>query len=147
VGEKGTILIADRNRHVREFLKREMAGDGYEVRLANTAAQVLNYAFGPDRIDLVIIDPDFPDMNEGQLLKEIEDRIPTLPVVVHAFSSEPPSWIGNPKTAVFVEKEGASIEDLKRVVRDLLQFAQPRIGGGSAHDEAAYQGRQLPKKT
>lgn len=131
MGEKGTILIADRSRHVREFLKREMAKDGYDVRLANTAAEVLKCAFGPDPLDLIIIDPDFPDMNESQLLKHIEDRIPTLPVVVHAFSWEDPFPGGNWRTAAFVEKEGRSIEDLKRVVRDLLKAAH--LGHAGEH--------------
>ena len=40
-----TILIADRNPHVRKFLQREMTTAGYRVQLADTAREVLKWAF------------------------------------------------------------------------------------------------------
>ena len=40
-----TILISDRNRNVREFLKREMMGEAYRVRLAKSWREVLGYFF------------------------------------------------------------------------------------------------------
>lgn len=42
---KFTILIADRNSNVREFLKREMMTEGYRVRLAKDSREVLKWAF------------------------------------------------------------------------------------------------------
>lgn len=34
MAKKFTILTADRNRNVREFLKREMIAEGYRVKVA-----------------------------------------------------------------------------------------------------------------
>jgi len=122
VGKEFTILIADRNRNVREFLKREMIAAGYSVRVARNGREVLKWVYNYEPIDLLILDPDLPDASELSILEKIEDRIPTLPVVVHAFSSD---YVNNPSvmdnTIAFVEKNGSSIEHLKKVIFELLR--------------------------
>ena len=40
----GKILIADRNRHVREFLQRELEAEGYQVTAASKAETALKLA-------------------------------------------------------------------------------------------------------
>ena len=35
------ILIADRNRHVRDFLRRELGAEGYQVEVARDGREVL----------------------------------------------------------------------------------------------------------
>ena len=124
--EPFTILIADRNRHVREFLKREMEAAGYKIRLAKTGREVLQFAYLQDPLDLIILDPDLPEAEELGLLAKLQDRIPNLPVVLHAFpfrnGNRPPDTLS---TAIFVEKSGNSIEGLKEAVTHLLQNAVP----------------------
>ena len=39
--DKFTILIADRNRHVREFLRRELMAEDYCVEVAKDGREVL----------------------------------------------------------------------------------------------------------
>ena len=115
-----TILIADRNGHVRDFLEREMMAEGYKIRVAKNAKEVLKWVFHHDPIHLVVLDPDLPDSDEVPLLEKINDRIPTLPVVIHAFSLEttiPPEILNK---VIFVEKLGNSIEQLKKVVSETL---------------------------
>lgn len=51
-----TILIADRNRHVRELLRREFEADGYRVRLARDDRQVLTVINSAEPLDLLILD-------------------------------------------------------------------------------------------
>jgi DNA-binding NtrC family response regulator len=121
-----TILIADRNRHVREFLKREMMAAGYRVRLAKNGREVLEQVYHHEPLDLLILDLDLPDSGEAAILESIEDRIPTLPVVVHSFLSEYANHPAVLSTAVFVEKKGSSIEPLKRVVFDVLNKSNPK---------------------
>ena len=70
------ILVADRNPHVRELLKRELAQEGLQVITANSWREVLEYAFGPTMIDLLIVDPNLPDMDTERLLQKIGNRIP-----------------------------------------------------------------------
>ena len=119
-----TILIADRNSHVREFIKREMTKEGFRVLLAETGKDVIEMVNRCIPLDLVLLDPDLPDMEETELLKKIEDRFPRLPVVIHAFDSEETNYFLYLKQAAFVEKAGRSIEILKQVVIEILEAAK-----------------------
>ncbi len=121
-----TILIADRNRHVRELLRREMRAEGYRVRLAKNGREVLEQIYQYEPLDLLILDPDLPDASEVTVLDSIEDRIPTLPVVVHTFLSDYANKNDVLSTAVFVEKKGSSIESLKKAVSDALHNSNPK---------------------
>lgn len=125
-GQTFTILIADRNPNVREFLKREMITEGYRVRLAKNGREVLRWIYHHEPLDLVILDLDLPDATDASLLEKLNDRIPSLPVVVHAFSTEYEAAIDVSLPVAFVEKEGNSIEDLKKVVADMLLKARPK---------------------
>lgn len=42
--KKFTLLIADRNRNVREFLKRELIAEGYGVKVARNGQEILKWA-------------------------------------------------------------------------------------------------------
>lgn len=103
-----------------------MMAAGYEVRLAKTGREVLQFAYHHDPLDLIILDPDLPGAEQLDILEKLQDRIPTLPVVIHAFPFEegkkPPDALN---TASFVEKSGNSIEGLKKAVIDLLENSVP----------------------
>lgn len=118
--KKFTILIADRNPHVREFLKREMISEGYRVRLAKDGREVLACVYHHDPLDLLILDPDLPDSSGPAILEKIGDRIPSIPVVVHTFLSDYAGYQTSPGTIAFVEKKGNSVEHLKKVVFEAL---------------------------
>ena len=124
--EPFTILIADRNRHVREFLKREMIEEGYRVQVAKNGREVLKLGFNHEPLDLLILDLDLPDASELDVLGKLQDRIPVLPVVVHAFLSEYIDQSAVLSTAAFVEKKGTSIDRLKKVVLDVLRESYPK---------------------
>jgi CheY-like chemotaxis protein len=112
-------LIADRNPHVRKFLKRELEAEGYRIRLAESGIEVLKWAFHPDRLDLIILDPDLPDTGAGQLMDKLKDRIPPLKVVIHAFLSDYAAPHDTLNADAFIEKGGNSIESLKKAILDL----------------------------
>ena len=118
-----TILIADRNSHVREFLRREMASEGFQVRLAQSGREVLKWIYHHEHVDLLILDPDFPDSEESELLKKLANRIPSLPLIIHALRSDEDSDFSALKQAVFVEKGGSSVEELKHMVKKLLSLS------------------------
>ncbi|MFX0199509.1 MAG: response regulator [Candidatus Hodarchaeota archaeon] len=119
--EPFTILITDRNRHVREFLKREMVAEGYQVKLAKSGREIMKLVFSQGHLDLVILDLDLPDAGELDILERLQDRIPVLPVVVHTFLPE--YFISS---AAFVEKSGTNIDRLKEVVFDILRKSYPK---------------------
>jgi len=115
-----TLLIADRNPHVRKFLQREMTAAGYRVQLADNAHEVIKKAFRREPLDLVILDPDLPDADESQMLHHLLNRVPALPVVVHTYASEYGDAFKDMEELFFVEKGGSSVERLKQVVYDIL---------------------------
>ena len=126
---KHTILIGDRNRHIREFLMREMGAEGYRIRLAKNAREVIQQICSPEALDLVILDLDMPDMEVLSILEEIENRLPTLPLIIHTYHTDYAEHSKVMAMATFVEKTGNSIDDLKKVVRQVLRKTHPEIPG------------------
>ena len=115
-----TILIADRNSHVRELLRREMIAEKYDVLVAENSKEILKRAFQREPLDLLILDPDLPDAEEASLFKKLLDRIPALPIILHTFSAEEERRKTLPQNAMVVEKSAGSIEELKVLVSRLL---------------------------
>ncbi|MBN2125024.1 MAG: response regulator [Deltaproteobacteria bacterium] len=116
-----TLLIADRNPHVREFLKREMTAEGFVVRLARNGLEVMQSLFKQGPPDLLILDLDLPDSDEMSVLDEIQTCFPNLPVVVHTFLSECTDRLAVLQTTAVVEKQGNNVDRLKKVVMRVLQ--------------------------
>lgn len=118
------ILIADRNRHVREFLEREFAAEGYRVICAGDAREVLEKISGEPSLDLAILDLEIPYTEGLSLLERIQNRRPPLPLVIHSFITEATDIWKEKPVASFVEKSG-NIEYLKLAVLELLQKFYP----------------------
>ncbi len=116
-----TILVADRNRYVREFLRRELTEEGYEIILAKSAQEILDLIQGKRDMHLLILDVDVPCAKEMSILEKAENRIPPLPVVVHSFSSDYREGMSQSDTTVFVEKMGTNVDQLKRVVSEVIE--------------------------
>lgn len=122
-----TVLIADRNPHVRCFIKRELAAEGFRVIIAESGQEILKLSFGPTPLDLIAIDPDLPDMDSAALLQKLSRRIPPVPVVLHTLPGE--EITDNMRgMIVFVEKGGRSIERLKAVIADILSSRKKSPG-------------------
>ncbi|MBR9981780.1 MAG: response regulator [Desulfatitalea sp.] len=114
-----TILIADRNPYVRQFLQREMHRAGYAVLLADSGRQVLFWVERGLALDLIILDPDLPDADICHLLKQLNHRFPQLPIVIHGHAEDEAKCIHN-KGIRFVEKGGNSVERIVQVVENAL---------------------------
>jgi len=117
-----TILIAERNRHVRELLKREMSAEGYRVHTAANAAQLLDAVSTERPPDIVVLDLDLPDAGGRRIIGEVKSLAPNVPVILHTLSvdADTPSING---TVAFIEKQENSIDELKKRVGDLLGCA------------------------
>lgn len=116
-----TILIADRNPNVRELLKREFMALGYRIILAKNGNDVLRTIYNPEPLDLVILDLGLPDENGLRILQRVQDRIPTLPVIVHSFFADYAEVRPDNPLTSFVEKKGDSVEILKKMTVRLLK--------------------------
>ncbi len=119
------ILIADRNRHVREFLKRELMAAGYQVLVARDGREVMVLAGAEKAPDLLILDLEIPYGGGFALVERLKDFRAGLPIVIHSFLSEL-SGLQTSMTGVtaFVEKNGDT-QCLKTAVEDLLRRSYP----------------------
>jgi len=115
-----TILIADRNPHIRKFLIRELADSGYDVCSVDNANDLLQMIYRNDRIDLLVLDPDFPCMEALDLAHKIVDRVPQIPVVLHCVRGSDDFSGLYGAHAVQIEKNGQSVEILKETIHRLL---------------------------
>jgi CheY-like chemotaxis protein len=118
------ILIADRNRHVREFLRREFREAGYRVQAAKDGREILLMIDVSEPPDLLILDLEIPLVDGLEILDLLHGRMPPLPVVVHAFLSEHVNQPALEKASALVEKKGDP-DCLKRAVREVLQSNYP----------------------
>jgi DNA-binding response OmpR family regulator len=116
-----TILVADRNPHVRAFLGRELAAEGYEVMTAKDGRDLLRMLSSSESPHLLVLDLELPDVSGLQILMELQDRKPLLPVVIHTFRTEYADHPALKKAAAFVEKTGDHIESFKAVIGGVLQ--------------------------
>ncbi|AFM25386.1 response regulator [Desulfomonile tiedjei] len=118
------ILITDRNRYVRELLRREFRETGFRVQTAKNCSEVLSMVDANDPPDLLILDLEIPFGNGLQILERMQARVPPLPVVVHAFLAE---YVNQPAlrlAAALVEKRG-DIHILKSAVVEALERIYP----------------------
>jgi len=116
-----TILIADRNRNVRDFLRREFSTEGYEVVVAEDGERILAEI---DRVDLLIFDIEMPGADSIRIFEKTQNRKPPLPVVVHTFLTEESQRAYSGKGEVYIQKSG-NIEYLKSAVADMLNKFYP----------------------
>src|SRR6201993_1977848 len=77
----GSILIVDDEAAIRESLETLLAIEGYSVETARTAEEGLAMLAASPR-DLVLLDFALPDRNGLEVLDEIRQRDPGLPVIM-----------------------------------------------------------------
>ena len=119
------ILLADRNRHVRDFLRRELSAEGYVVEVARDGREVLERLNGDDPPHLLILDLEIPYLDETEVWARLQDRQPALPVVIHSFLPAYPTNLSLPIAATFLEKKGDT-DLLKAVVAEMIGKHYPK---------------------
>jgi CheY-like chemotaxis protein len=119
-----SLLVADRNPHVREFLKRELGSRRYEVEVAKDGREVLAMLEGDRQCDLVVMDLDLPFVDGLTLLEEIARRRTGLPVVLHGFLGECADHPALRCAAACVEKKG-NLDKLFSTIKEVLQRWYP----------------------
>lgn len=127
-----TILIADRNSHVRMFLMRELMAEGYRVKLAATGANVLTMVYAREGTDLLILDPDLPGCERDTMLEILGERIPALPVVLHTHRrKEEERFPEDAHWLTIIEKTGDSVERIKEAVVQMLKSSSDTTAAAS----------------
>jgi DNA-binding NtrC family response regulator len=116
---KYTILIADNNIHVRNFLARELGDPRHDILQAANHMQLFARIFGKQTPDLIIFDLDIPYINCIDVLKQIQDITPPIPVIVYSYLLEYRDHPLVQRTRGFVEK-GGDIIALQNLVAEIL---------------------------
>jgi len=116
-----SILIADRNPHVRKFLRQELSTDGFHVLIAKNGQEVLRLLNEGDLPDLLILDLDIPHVSGLEILKKLQDQELRFPIVVHTFLTKYADHPAVRNSAAFVEKTGDNVDGFKLVINDVLR--------------------------
>jgi two-component system phosphate regulon response regulator OmpR len=75
------VLIIDDDSRLREFLRISFELEGYAVREADSAAQAL-VAIEHQAPDLVLLDVVMPGVDGWQMLRELQERHGSIPVIM-----------------------------------------------------------------
>ena len=121
MADMSTIVIADRNPHIRDFLSKEFSREGYHVIVAKDGKQLMDMLNSSSLPALLIMDLDIPCANGLQVLQWLRGHCPTVPVVIHTDYTE---FMGHSlvqDAAAFVEKTGYNVELLKATARRVLR--------------------------
>jgi DNA-binding response OmpR family regulator len=120
-----TILVADRNRNVRDFLRRELSAEGYEVAVAGDGDRILAEIEREDGVDLLVFDLEMPDADCSKIFEKTQKRRPPLPVVIHTFLTEESERnFSLNKGEIYIEKSG-NVDHLKTAIADMLKRFYP----------------------
>lgn len=122
--ENFTLLIADRNRNIREFLQRELITDGYRVLLACDGRQVLKI-IEKEAPDLLVIDPDIPYADELRVLENLQNANQFIPLLVHTLLPGDTIKSFIQKAEGFIEKDGNNLTNLKDTITQVLSKHYP----------------------
>lgn len=123
MGIRNKILIADRNPHIRDYLKRELSSCGYHVYPVENPKELLKLIYSRSAIDLLVLDPDFPGVDLIETARKIANRIPQLPVILYCIRGADDLSNFNTGNVFRVEKNGQSIDVLKAVIHNMLRHA------------------------
>ncbi len=125
VGPDWTILVADRNRHVRDFLRRELEAEGYAVVVARDGHEVWDILKGSDPPDLLILDLEIPYLEDLEKQALFQEQNPRVPLIIHSFAEDIPGRANLANATAFLEKNEDPAR-LKAVVAEVLNKFSPR---------------------
>ena len=75
------VLVVDDNSIVLDSCRRVLEAEGFEVRLASSVNKALE-AMNDDGFDLLLIDVKMPERNGMDLMGEVKQTWPDIPVIV-----------------------------------------------------------------
>ncbi len=128
------ILIAERNRNIRDFLRREFTRNDFQVLSARDSAELFDILESDNPPHVIVLDADTPNIEGGDMLARIMAARPDIPVVVHGYNGDMPATSAGERAAGVVEKSG-NPETLTRTVRDILRKHQPELSETQGEQE------------
>jgi two-component system response regulator (stage 0 sporulation protein F) len=81
--ETRTILLVDVHEAFLTMLTKEFKEEGYQILTAQSGLEALRVLKGNPDVNLVITDLHLHEMDGAELLRQIKERWPKLPVIIH----------------------------------------------------------------
>jgi two-component system response regulator (stage 0 sporulation protein F) len=113
------ILVADDEMSIRLLYSEELREEGYEVFIASNGKEALEVV-EKEPLDLIILDIKMPEMSGIEVLRQIKEKYPNLPVLLSSAYSEYKQDFGTWASEEYLVKS-SDLEDLKVAVRKHLK--------------------------
>ena len=125
--DRGVVLVADDDRMVRVYVKTIVEQAGLSAILASDGREALSlFASLHGEVDLLITDVRMPRMTGPQLVAEVRQQTPRLPVVY--ISAEPGSDLfHDPSDGLAYLEKPFRPEDLIDTIEILMRFQRVSI--------------------
>ncbi|AEB10231.1 response regulator [Desulfobacca acetoxidans] len=113
------ILVADDEMSIRLLYSEELREEGYEVLTAANGREALEIV-EKEPLNLIILDIKMPEMSGIEVLRQIKEKHPNLPVLLSSAYSEYKQDFGTWASEEYLVKS-SDLEDLKTAVRKHLK--------------------------
>jgi two-component system response regulator (stage 0 sporulation protein F) len=113
------ILVADDEMSIRLLYSEELKDEGYEVFTADNGQEALEIV-EKVALDLIILDIKMPGMSGIEVLRQIKQKYPHLPVLLSSAYSEYKQDFGTWASEEYLVKS-SDLEDLKAAVKRHLK--------------------------
>jgi DNA-binding response OmpR family regulator len=112
------ILVVDDEENIRELYRDELAEEGYRIELAENGQEALSKleSFRPD---LVTLDVMMPGMDGIEVLRQIREKNPSIPVLLLTAFGEFRQDFNTWASDAYIVKS-ADVSELKQTVKKLL---------------------------
>jgi len=111
------VLVVDDDLHIQRLYKEELIEEGYEVVVAANGAEAMEM-FEKENPDLVTLDIRLPDVDGIQLLRQMKEKRPKLPIIMstaYDYRDEFAVWASE----AYIVKS-ADLDELKSMIKRLL---------------------------
>ncbi len=111
------VLIVDDDLHIQRLYKEELIEEGYEVVVATNGAEAMEM-FEKENPDLVTLDIRLPDVDGIQLLRQMKEKRPKLPIIMstaYDYRDDFSVWASE----AYIVKS-ADLDELKSMIKKLL---------------------------
>lgn len=116
------ILVVDDEKNILKLYQAELEDEGYTVVTANSGREALE-AFEKENPDLVTLDILMPDMDGIQVLRQMKEKRPNIPIIMltaYDYRDDFSVWVSD----AYVVKS-SDLTNLKATIKQLLSKATP----------------------
>ena len=112
------ILVVDDEKNILKLYKAELEDEGYEIVIANSGKEAIEL-FKTDRPDLVTLDIMMPDMDGIQVLRQLKQEDPQVPVIMltaYDYRDDFSVWVSD----AYVVKS-SDLTTLKTTIKQIIE--------------------------